>query len=169
MKNSQSGMTMVETLIALSIVGVMTSVSVPPMSNFVEASRADSDTVNLFTSLLLARSESVRRNSMVSLCKIDPVAPTFCDNSKGWPAGWIAIVDDDADGVRDAGEEILETSTGMSAQTMVAATNYANSISYLPSGGISSNGSFNICVNGNVANAIVINATGRPRITESAC
>ena len=73
MQNSQSGMTMVETLIALSIVGVMTSVSVPPMSNFVEASRADSDTVNLFTSLLLARSEAVRGNSMVSLCKIDPL------------------------------------------------------------------------------------------------
>jgi len=71
--------------------------------------------------------------------------------------------------VRDVGEEILETSTGMSRQTMVATTNYANSISYLPSGGISSNGSFNVCVNGNVANAIVINATGRPRITESIC
>lgn len=169
MKMKQTGLTMVEILITLSITGVMASVSLPPLTNFVESSQTNSEAANLFTSLLLARSDSATRNSMVTLCKIDPTAPTSCDNSESWQSGWISFEDTDADGVKDAGEGIINTSTGMSENVSVTAVNYANVISFLPSGGITTNGSINICVSGNFSKTIFINATGRPRVADSLC
>lgn len=169
MKIKQTGLTMVEILITLSITAVMASVSLPPLTNFVESSQANSEAANLFTSLLLARSDSATRNSMVTLCKIDQTAPTSCDNTESWQSGWISFEDIDADGVRDVGEEIINTSTGMLANASVTTVNYTNVISFLPSGGITTNGSINICVSGNFSNTIFINATGRPRMAGSVC
>lgn len=169
MKQYQTGLSMVETIIALGIVGIMTSISLPSLNEYINANQADADANNLLNSLLLARSEAVKRNTMITLCKIDPDSPTVCDNSKGWQSGWIGFVDADSDGVRDMGETIFDTFTGMGRTSTVVSDDYADSISYLPSGSISSNGAFNVCVSGTTANAVIINATGRPRITESVC
>ena len=169
MKIKQTGLTMVEILITLSITAVMASVALPPLTNFVEGSQANSEATNLLTSLLLARSDSATRNNMVTLCKIDPAAPTSCDNTVSWQSGWISFEDIDADGFRDVGEEIINTFTGMSENASVTTVNYSNVISYLPSGGITTNGSINICVSGNFSNTIFINATGRPRLAASVC
>jgi len=168
-KTKQAGLSMVEILVTLSITAVLASVSLPPLTNLIESSQANSEAANFFTSLLMARSDSATRNSMVTLCKIDPTAPTTCDNSESWQSGWISFEDTDVDGVRDAGEEIITTSTGMGENTSVTTVNYNNVISFLPSGGITTNGSIIICVNGNFSNTIFINATGRPRLAESTC
>ncbi len=169
MNTKQTGFTMVEVLVTLSVLGVMMSVGTPPLRLFLENSQLNSDTNDMFTSLFLARSEAVTRNTTVSLCKIDPNTPDACDSSENWQSGWIAFVDSDSDGTRDAGETILNTYTGMSINSTVASINFANSISYRPSGYTSTNGSINICVNGIVAQDIFINATGRPRVADSSC
>ena len=150
---------MVEILVTLSITAVLASVSLPPLTNLIESSQADSEAADFFTSLLLARSDSATRNSMVTLCKIDPTVPMSCDNTENWQSGWISFEDTDADGVRDTGEEVINTFTGMRGNASVTTVNYTNVISFLPSGGITTNGSINICVNGNFANTIFINAT----------
>jgi type IV fimbrial biogenesis protein FimT len=165
----QAGLTMVEILVTLSITAVLASVSLPPLTNLIESSQADSEAADFFTSLLLARSDSATRNNMVTLCKINPTVPTSCDNTENWQSGWISFEDTDADGVKDAGEEVINTFTGMRGNASVTTVNYTNVISFLPSGGITTNGSINLCVNGNFANTIFINATGRPRVASSTC
>jgi len=169
LSGSRAGFTIVEVLITLVIVGVMLVVAIPPMVDFLEDMQMSSDTNDLLSSLLMARSEAVTRNSTVSLCKIDPNSPTACDNSESWQSGWIAFEDLDADGVRDGGEEILETYLGMGESTSVTSTGFANYLSYRPSGATNTNGNLTICVNSTIAQDIVINATGRPRIAESSC
>jgi len=169
MKLSQSGLTIVEVLITLVIIGAVMSVGLPSMTSFVESAQVESDSNALFNSLQRARSESATRNSRVSLCKIDQAAPTTCDNSQAWHSGWIVFEDSDTNGVRGAGEAIFSTSLGMRPNTIVTTADYGTTISFLPSGGVSNNGSLNICVNGNVSRSIIINATGRPRIAEAVC
>lgn len=162
-------MTIIEVLVTLAVVGVLLSVAMPSLSGFAENGQVSSDTSNLFNSLQFARSQSATRNSRISLCKIDPAAPTVCANSESWESGWIVFEDTDQDDVRDAGEEIFTTSMGMSPNTVVSTTDFATVISFLPSGSVANNGTLTICVNGNVANTISINATGRPRTFESSC
>lgn len=169
MKTDGAGFTITEVLVTLAVLGVMVSIAMPSLNGFLENSQLSANTNDLFASLLLARSEAVTRNSRVSLCKIDPSAPTTCDNSETWQSGWISFEDLDADGVRDVGETILDTYVGMGANTVVSSTSFPNVISYRPSGTTTTWGLINVCVSGNVAQDIVVNATGRPRIADSSC
>lgn len=169
MKETAAGFTLVELLISLSVIGIMMSVGVPLLLTFMEEVQLKSDTNDMFFSLILARSEAVTRNATVSLCKINPNSPESCDNSKSWESGWIAFVDLDSDGVRDGGEIIFNSYTGMNTNSAVSSTNFSNSISYLPSGSSNTNGTITICVNNNVAKNIFVNATGRPRVSGSSC
>lgn len=169
MKEITSGFTLVEMLIALTVFGIMLSVGAPLLVTFMEDAQLKSDTNDMFASLFFARSEAVTRNTTVSLCKTNQNSPEDCDNSESWQSGWIAFVDADSDGVRDAGETVLNAYTGMKDNSAVSSTNFSNVISFLPSGYTSTNGTINICVNNNTAQDIFINATGRPRVSVSAC
>jgi len=165
----ESGLTLVEVMVTIAILGVMLMVALPGMGDFFDNMQANSDTNDLFSSLLLARSEAVTRNSAITICKIDPAAPVTCANGETWNSGWISFEDLDRDGVVDPGEEILDTYTGMGDRTAVTAVNYTNIVRYLPSGSVTTNGAFNICVNSLVAQNIIVNATGRPRMADAAC
>lgn len=160
---------MTEALVVLAVVGTLAAVAIPSMTAFLDNGQLSADTNDLFSSLLLTRSEAVTRSGRVTLCKIDPADLTACAAGSTWQAGWLAFVDEDADGVVDGGETIVNTYTGMGANTVVTSAAFPNAISYFPSGSSNSNGSFIICVNNSVAREIFINATGRPRVADSAC
>ena len=161
---------MTEALVVLAVVGMLAAVAVPSMTVFLDNGQLSADTNDLFSSLLIARSEAVTQNSRVVLCKIDPDSDlTACAPGSTWQAGWLAFVDDDNDVTLDNGEDIVNTYTGMSANTVVTSAAFPNTISYFPSGTSNSNGSFILCVNNSVASEIFINATGRPRVADSAC
>lgn len=165
----QRGLTMVEALVTLGVASLLLTVGLPPLTAFLEESRLRSDSTELYTALFMARSEAITRNKRVALCKIDPANLVTCDNAESWESGWIAFVDEDEDTVRDAGEDIIVTHTGMSDETAVSSAAFANTISYLPSGSSSNNGQFTICVSEAIAKTILINATGRPRMADGSC
>ena len=167
--NRQAGLTVIEILVVLAIVGVLITLGLPALSDLVEDQQLTSDSNDLFSSLFAARSEAVTRNEVVSICKIVAAAPTACAAGARWQDGWITFVDNDIDGVADAGEEILGTYTGMGTTTSVTSAAFPDFISYSPSGSSNNNGTFNICVSGNSARDIFINATGRPRIADGSC
>lgn len=168
-KTRMTGFTIAEVLITLAVLGVTISLGLPSFSIFLESNQLRSNTDDMYSSLFMARSEAVTRNTTVSLCKINLSSADSCNNSENWQSGWIAFVDLNADGVRDNGETILDTYTGMSANSSVSSTNFANFISFQPSGYTNSSGTINICVNSNSAQDIFINATGRSRIAEASC
>ena len=71
---------------------------------------------DLLGALSLARSESVRRNQRVVLCRTTApagvvAADAACktDDTSGSWAAWMAFVDTSANGTRDAGEELLRS------------------------------------------------------------
>lgn len=169
MKTKLAGFTIAEALITLAVLGVTINLGLPSLTSFVEDSQLSGNTTDFFTSLSLARGEAVTRNSTISICKSDANSNSSCDNSRAWQSGWITFEDIDSDGVRDAGEVILDTYTGMNVSTVVSSMNFPNFISFRPSGSAHTSGTINICVNRNVAQDIFINATGRSRVTGSTC
>ncbi|MES3008807.1 MAG: GspH/FimT family pseudopilin [Pseudomonadota bacterium] len=166
------GFTLTEVLITVGIIALMVAMGAPSLADLMQSQRLDSRSNDLLSSLLLARSEAVTRNTPVALCPIDPDAPEACDSDVGWQSGWIAFEDDAAGGVigsRDVSESILDTYTGMGGQMTVVSASYASYIRYLPSGGANDTGTFNICVEATTAMDVVVNATGHPRLADADC
>ncbi len=148
-------------------------------------------TINtLMLSLNLARSEAVKRNQQVVLCKSADGAT--CTTAGAWDQGWLVFVDLDQDGVWDAvvvddanttlidesvgGEEIIRVEEAFENDFTLTSTTAADWFAYGPDGsGRSSgglvNGTFLLCPSDGdeeKANRVVTNITGRPLVKEGA-
>lgn len=73
------GFTLVEILVVLTILGIMMGLAVPSFKNFVGSQRAKSASYELVTTLLLARSEAIKRNADVT------ITPSTANT---WTSGW---------------------------------------------------------------------------------
>lgn len=74
-----AGFTLVELLVTLTILGIMMGLAIPSFKNFIGSQRAKSASYELVTTLLLARSEAIKRNADVTITP--PTANT-------WSSGW---------------------------------------------------------------------------------
>ena len=95
-----AGFTLVELMVVVTIAGVLAMVGLPEMNNLIKNSRIKSVSLDIYSSLALARSEAVKRNAG----NISMIAATG-----GWQNGWTVCVDVDANGACGAGDVVLLT------------------------------------------------------------
>ena len=163
----QKGFTLSEILVTLSISALLISAAIPDFTGLLMRNRAASLTNSLLTSLLLARSEAIKKNREVTLCKsTDSLA---CNGN--WSDGWIIFSDVDGDRRLDSadGDQLLavEHDTGVSFNITWNGFRSDNYIQFSPLGSIhSNNGTFILCPPGkdnHYARAVVVNRLGRAR------
>ena len=65
---TQQGVTLLELLIVIAIVGVLASIGMPSMSEFVQTNRLKAARSQLISDMNYARSEAVKRNVRVLVC-----------------------------------------------------------------------------------------------------
>ena len=83
------GFTLVELVIALLILAILVAVGVPTFQDATLGSRLGSTANNLVVSLYLARSEAIKRNTIVRVCP--STDGTSCATSSSWQTGWIVM------------------------------------------------------------------------------
>jgi type IV fimbrial biogenesis protein FimT len=83
--NRVRGFTLVELLVVLTVLGIMLGIAVPSFKNFIASQRVKSASYELSTSMLLARSEAIKRNTTVT---ITPV--TTGDWTSGWNVTYVS-------------------------------------------------------------------------------
>ena len=98
---SNQGITLIELIIALTIAGILMAIATPSLRNFVESNRQTTQVNDLIADISFARSEAIKRNGAVVICKsADPSAsPPTCDQtaSNPWETGRLVFVDTNND------------------------------------------------------------------------
>jgi len=100
-KRIQSGFTLYELMVTLTIAGIVLMVGIPSMGEFRQNSRMVSTANDLHSSFYLARSEAARSKANITICASDDSMddPPSCGGE--FEDGWIVFVDDNLDGVFD--------------------------------------------------------------------
>ena len=166
-----AGFTLIELVVAVTILAILLTTGIPSMTEFVTANRVTAQADKFTRDLNYARSEAVKSGLSVFICR--SANQTSCGNGTNWEQGWIIFRDADSDNTLDAGEEI-RTSDGLTnAYTLRQGGNFANWIAYQPSGvsigsGGNPNDTFRVCrpdADTNKARSIDVNAMGRVQVS----
>jgi type IV fimbrial biogenesis protein FimT len=168
-KKRSSGFTLVELMITLVIAAVLLGAVAPGMGALMERNRLQTGAHNLFGSLMLARSEALKRNQNVVMCK--SADATACTTSGEWNQGWLIYADADSDGAPDP-NEILQVSEalGQGDTLFVSGSDFSNVVSYRTDGSASGIGTFVLCNSAgdlNFAREVDVSITGRPKLNKS--
>ena len=133
-KRTQHGFTLYELLITVLIVGVVLTIGVPNMLAFTQNSRMTSTANDLHSAFHLARSESSRAKTNITVCaSSNSMTTATCGGT--WEQGWIVFVDDDGDLQRaGATETVLRAYPAVDDSITLAVANDATFFSYASTG-----------------------------------
>ena len=105
-RSSARGFTLLEALVVMALLGILLSLAAPAMGDLQAKYRLQAQAEGFLDSLVLARSEALRRQQRVSLCARSNASA--CDASGQWSQGWLVFVDSNDNGLREADELLLE-------------------------------------------------------------
>ena len=183
---SETGVTLIELLVTLSVALILLGVAVPSFQNVIRINRIAALTNELSSALQLARSEAVTRGTRVTVCKsADPLAASpACSSSANWQDGWLIFVDPNNNGTLDTGDLLLKVNKPSIANANITVknttTNFANYVSFIATGTsrgyddstdpdiLSNGGTLSICIAPELRDITLTNI-GRLFITKGTC
>ena len=157
------GITLLEMLVTLAVAAILAAIAVPSFAAIQQNSQRRVAMDNFWHAIFLARSEAVKRNSVIAICKsADGIT---CNNAAGdWSAGWMVFdnLDHDEPAQRDDDEPVLQVYAPWH-NGHVTSNRQTFSFRATTQGAV--NGTIVFCdARGNAdARAIIISHTGRPR------
>jgi type IV fimbrial biogenesis protein FimT len=166
-----------ELMVTLAVAAVLAAIAVPNMRDFIRNNRLASTSNDILRSTQIARSEAVKRQRVVTVCSSSNTSASEPTCSGGAFSGWIVFEDANNNWARDNGEEVIERqrapngisiSNDSNGRVSFAATGFANSTpGQTPVSRIvlcDARGNKTIG-DSSVARALIIETTGRTRIT----
>ena len=165
--------TLVELLVALAIVAALLAAVGPAFHDWLGAYEVANHAKHLAETMTRARTDAVRTGDRVSLCKSPDQRQ--CADGGSWDGGFVVFVDENQNGLVDAGERIL----GIDGHAPRGITVTANRplddyVSYTSLGharmlnGALQMGTFTVCRRGQRAMHVVLANSGRVRIERTA-
>ena len=169
------GMSLIEMLVTLCVAAVLLTGAVAAFNQVGLSMKLSGFSNSFVAQLHLARSEAIKRNSRVVMCKSADGAQ--CSTTGGWEQGWMVFHDANNNGTRDAGETLIRRGEPLPRGYRVAGNHtVARYVSFSPFGGtrLTSGafqaGTITICKQSHSASdarQVVINSVGRPRILKT--
>lgn len=119
----QRGLTLLELIIALVIVGLLLSMALPGYSELRQRDQVHTSTLGLYQAMQFTRNYAVSHNRRVTM-----------KNASNWHDGWEIYADANNNGQRDENEPILQISNGLGDVKVVPNENVNNYVSFIGSG-----------------------------------
>ena len=146
----QTGFGLIESMVVLAIIIILAGVGVPAMQDLVINQRIKSTTSDLYTSLLRARSEAIKRNTDV---RVTPAT--------SWSTGWTIPSP-------TAGQPALASFSTRSAVTVAGP---ADGVTFTSAGRVKgeANAQFSVTSKNGTPRCITIDLGGRPNVQPKSC
>ncbi|WP_351088440.1 GspH/FimT family pseudopilin [Shewanella sp. S1-49-MNA-CIBAN-0167] len=169
MKKIQSGFTLIELMVTITVAAILLAIGVPSLTSLYEGIRARSVISTIESSFVFARSQAVSYGSRVSVC---PMTTTSCGSD--WTNGFSVFIDngtlgsvDTTNGIADV---ILRKMDAFNSNDFIKSD--LARYSFNPDGMIANgNGTFSYCpgaADSGSSEAISISASGRvSKVTSS--
>lgn len=170
------GFTLVELLLSLAIAGILLFAGLPAYQHWLGQYQVNNHAQFLAGAFNEARSEAIKRNHRVTLCKTRD--GSACDEGAKWEQGWITFADRNQNGDIDEDEPVLHTEGPAQARVSVHGNApVANYVSFTGVGharmlnGALQMGTLQVCLSGYHAIKVVLANSGRARIerTQERC
>jgi type IV fimbrial biogenesis protein FimT len=161
------GFTLVELMIVVAILAVLVTVAAPSFRASMANTKVNSATHELLSSLSLAKSESIKRNVMVSLCPSSD--QLSCSGDGNWQLGWIIFVDNNNNGIRENSETIIQIQNAFDTSLTLTGPNVItyNVGGYLePAVAISLQGS---AIDATNNKWVCVSAIGHGKVADTSC
>ena len=163
------GFTLIELMITIAIAAILLTIVVPGFAGLVSSNRITTQTNELVTDLMVAKSAAVQRGVKVAIC-IRNAAGNDCNTAGSWSNGWIVFTDPNGNGTVDAGETITRVHEVLPTGITLTSAGFATAtiLTYAPSGSVSSNGAFRICQPSQFGRDIDVSTTGHTSTKKTA-
>ncbi len=134
-KRTQHGFTLYELLITVLIVGIILAIGVPNMQAFTRNSRITGTANDIHAAFHLARSESSRAKTNITVCASNNSMTAAANCGGTWDQGFIVFVDENGDIDRSgAAETVLRAHPAIAEGVSLAVANDATYFSYSAAG-----------------------------------
>lgn len=132
----QGGFTLAELLVTVVILAIVTAIGLPMLRGFIDDAGVSTAADQMLASLNYTRSEAVKRNTRVTMCRSGDGASCAVAAATGdWRAGWIVFVDGADPAQLDGGDQVLRVQHALSdSSRLLAAGALADYVSYASNG-----------------------------------
>ena len=147
-----SGITLLELLIAVGVIALLAALAIPQFRSAREAMRSGVAQSEFRDALLIGLRRAAVTGSEVVMC---PALAHGCLPTNQWTQGWIVFVDGDGDRVRDLEEPLLKRGAAPGGGVRIRSSTGRTRIVLQPNGGNSgSNATFTFCDARGAENAV---------------
>lgn len=107
------GFTAIELMVTLSIVAILTALALPSFNLLIERWRIRDAVESMRSTILLARSEAIKRGGGIGIQKLPKTTPgcILANANQEWGCGWFVFEDNNNDGKWQVSEARLQTVT----------------------------------------------------------
>jgi len=164
----QRAFSLIEVTIVIAILSILLSVALPNFNSIIEKSTLSKTSLDLISSLSLARQYAITSNDKVHLCALTSIEPVICQKERpfnaNWSQGWMVFADINGNNEYDQSDAVLSVSS--QPKTINIVFNQQGRLRFFPDGSARSAG-FYICSKNSSNNRhIKLLYSGRARATK---